>query len=234
MTYIKKSVGMLVVVVTAVSIVVSVTVVQREADAQGTSTTVAVAGSLAFDAKDDNTLVHSASNVFVGRVVKKIGPPKTTSESDIPLTLSSVEVIENVKGDLSGRVVVSQMGSADKDVTVEDSAPLFKPGREYLLVVNPDRRSNADYLLVAGSFGSIPINSAKERATLVERFRRITNDQKAPDRRAPSQGSTYEGTTPASRLPGTGGPSLLPIAGLSLLTSGILCILGLRLRTRTL
>lgn len=234
MAYSKLSMYMLLVVVVAVSLVVGLTTGQREADAQENSTTVAVSGSLAFEATDDKKLVGSASNVFVGRVVKRIETSKTTdSGPDGPLTLSSVEVIENIKGKLDGKVMVSQMGSADRKVDVEDSAPLLKPGREYLLVVNPNRRSYADYLLVAGSFGSIPINSEKGRAVLVERFERVAKDQKAPDRRTPPQKDTHHGKTPTSQLPGTGGPPLLPIAGLFLLTYGLASVVRWRGETGT-
>lgn len=71
----------------------------------------------AFDVKDEKLLVGASDNVFVGRVVEKVGVSGLDSvgvsdqlDVPIPRTQFSVAVLENVKGSLEDTVTVSQDG----------------------------------------------------------------------------------------------------------------------------
>lgn len=61
----------------------------------------------------NKTLVDFADNVFVGKVIEKVGqePDKNT-----PSTQFAVKVISNIKGDLAGEVVVDQLGGYQNGV----------------------------------------------------------------------------------------------------------------------
>jgi hypothetical protein len=63
--------------------------------------------SYAADFSNDKALVGASHNIFAGKVMKQIG----TKERGIgPETQFSVEVIDNIKGDLSGIVTLNQEG----------------------------------------------------------------------------------------------------------------------------
>lgn len=64
---------------------------------------------LQFDADyaNDQILMGGSHNVFAGKVIKKVGEKTKTK---FPQTQFEVEVVFNIKGNLKGTVVVSQMG----------------------------------------------------------------------------------------------------------------------------
>lgn len=65
------------------------------------------------DLSDDKTLVDSADNIFVGKVLKRVGDE---SSFGTPSTQFVVKVIGNIKGDLIGEVVVDQLGGYQSGV----------------------------------------------------------------------------------------------------------------------
>ncbi len=92
------------------------------------------------DFSDDKVLMGASHNVFVGRVVKQSG----NKELGIgPETQFEVEIIENIKGELKGTVVVNQQGGYKNNVLYivesDDILPskaedyLLRPGSTYLL-----------------------------------------------------------------------------------------------------
>lgn len=157
--------------------------------------------SYAFDVDDDRKLVGTADHVFIGRVLRKVGDegqPTSDSEMDLEQTQFAVEVLENIKGNLSGIATVNQDGGyaeyrANKDypeygvrkgdrvreLILVDGDPLLKPGREYLLVTTFS--SQRDWLQIgAPGFGDLPILDESHHLELVERFTRATRDQIDP------------------------------------------------------
>lgn len=131
---------------------------------------------------DKRKLVGAASNVFVGRVIGKVGErglggfdPGGSSEPvpDSPRTQFEVAVSRNIKGGLKGPVAVSQEGgyaeyAANKDhpeagvkkgerarePKLFEGAPLLAPGQEVLLVANHDGR-NGWYQIVGQAHGTV-------------------------------------------------------------------------------
>lgn len=81
--------------------------------------------------EDDRIMMGAAHNVFVGTAVKQIG------NRDTGLGVSTqfeVAVVHNIKGALSGSVIVDQQGGYENGIlyTVEGD-PLLQPGSTYLL-----------------------------------------------------------------------------------------------------
>lgn len=94
--------------------------------------------SYAFEADDKRKLVGASENVFVGRVLKKVGSkgipalePIPGEDNSSPATQFEVEVINNIKGELEGKVVVNQHGGDDRDgqLTLLEEDPLFELGK---------------------------------------------------------------------------------------------------------
>ena len=79
------------------------------------------------DLSDDRKLMGAMHNVFVGKVIERIG----NKEDIIPLTLYSVEVVMNIKGNLQGTMTVSKSGGYTNGVlyTLEDDT-IFPGGND--------------------------------------------------------------------------------------------------------
>lgn len=141
----------------------------------------------AFDARDKRKLVGYATNVFVGRVVEETGsegaPLSGPGEKTLPKTQFSVEVSENIKGDLGGdTVTVSQTGGyveEGREARVEDDSPL-QPGQEYLFSTSYDEEEGR-YVIVAQPFGAVLIEDEEQRGEAEERFVQAEAEQITPD-----------------------------------------------------
>ncbi len=137
----------------------------------------------ALEPTDEEQLVGFATNVFVGRVVEKVGsegaPLSGPGGEVVPRTQFSVAVLENIKGDLGGEVTVSQTGgydgSADRRVRVKGD-PLLQPGQQRLFVTSYDGQEDW-YTIVAQPFGDVRIEDERQRANLVEKFERARQSQ---------------------------------------------------------
>ena len=97
----------------------------------------------------------------------------------MPRTQFSVAVLRNVKGDLGGKVTVSQTGGYDgsmgREVRIEGD-PLLEPGQELLFVTSYDQEEGW-YTMVAQPFGTVPIEDERQRTKLVERFEQAREQQ---------------------------------------------------------
>lgn len=96
------------------------------------------------DYSDERILVGASHNVFVGKVIRKIG---NKSDTDTPKTQFEVEVIHNIKGKLEGVVIVDQTGGYENGILYlvhggdvvapaddgdTDADSLLEPGVAYL------------------------------------------------------------------------------------------------------
>ncbi len=159
-----------------------------------------------FDVKDERLLVGDADNVFVGRVVEKVGASGLDSvgvpeQWDVPTprTQFSVEVLNNVKGALQGTVTVSQDGgyveyAADRDypeagvqagervreLILVEGDPLLEPGQEYLLVTKQDQERGW-HQITAANVADIKIKDETQRKALVNKFEKAKQEQKDPE-----------------------------------------------------
>lgn len=104
----------------------------------------------AADMADDAALIGASHNVFVGKVVRQVG---TKERGMGPETQFEVEVINNIKGDLTGTVVVDQMGGykggtlyvvegGDTVLPGNDAQYLLQPGSTYVLATRYNEEEN--------------------------------------------------------------------------------------------
>lgn len=135
-----------------------------------------IAPAYAFDAKDKRKLVGYATNVFKGRVLEDVGyegePLSGPGNKVLPQTQFSVEVLGNIKGNITGTVVLDRTGGYDeegREVHVEGASPP-EPGREYVFSTGYDRETGW-YTVVALPYGAVPLEDEQEdRAAVEERF----------------------------------------------------------------
>jgi hypothetical protein len=157
-----------------------------------------------FEVRDERQLVGEADNVFVGRVVKKVGDsgspreqlPDSGAVTGTPRTQFAVEVEENVKGSLDGVVTVSQEGgyvsfTADEGpqkgqrvraLALLEHDPLLKPGQRYLFVTNYNQQEGY-YQITTPGYGDVPVGEGadeKRRGPLVEKFEKAAKEQIDP------------------------------------------------------
>lgn len=85
------------------------------------------------DVSDDRQLVGVVDNVFIGKVVAEKGNKKL---DNMPETQFTVEVLDNIKGDLSGTVVVNQQGGYEdkekKHKVIAEGDSFLEAGKTYL------------------------------------------------------------------------------------------------------
>lgn len=96
------------------------------------------------DFSNNQNLIGGASNVFVAKVIAQTGNKETTVG---PRTQYTVEIVQNIKGDLSGIVTLDQLGGYKNGqlVTVEDSTLegyLLQPGSTYFLTTRYNEKEN--------------------------------------------------------------------------------------------
>ena len=127
---------------------------------------------------DDEKLVDFADNVFVGRVIERVGyEPPSENSPPLPQTLFAVKVEKNLKGSLSGTVVVAQDGGCDprygRIVLVNNDA-LLRPDQE---VVFSTRQQTPDgpHLIIGSNYGDIRVGTEEREAEVIAKFR---NDQR--------------------------------------------------------
>lgn len=97
----------------------------------------------ALEPTDTERMVGFADNVFAGQVVAQVGAeplqasgPLTEPTSTIPQTQFAVRVLRNIKGTLSGTVIVNQQGGIAPDGSLQliEGDNLLESGRRYMLL----------------------------------------------------------------------------------------------------
>lgn len=108
---------------------------------------------------NDRMRVGMSDFVFVGKVINKQGYKKHSVIA--PFTIYSVEIIDNIKGDLDGKITMAQMGGYYFGVSyqIEDSAEI-QPGKTYLLATRYDDKENL-YVVDTHQSGSKLISEDK-------------------------------------------------------------------------
>jgi hypothetical protein len=130
------------------------------------------------DFSNDNILVGTAQNVFIGEVVKQKG---NKSLDGAPETQFTVKIIKNLKGDLEGEVTVNQFGGYTEDENGENvlvkynGDELLEEGQKYLLATR--YLESEDWHTAISTYGTVKINDSKEMNSLIGR---ITSALKSP------------------------------------------------------
>lgn len=167
---------------------------------------------LITDFSDDRKFMGASHHVFVGKVVKQVGSREDSG--GVPETQFSVQVIENIKGNLSGLVTVNQEGGykngilyiiGEGDVvapTKNADSNLLKPGVTYVLATRFDKNKNEHTLLVS-PFGSILINQDRnmnneELRIIAQQNGRVKQLQEAYKNEILLDADVKDGNTPNS------------------------------------
>ena len=135
-----------------------------------------------MDVSDDRVLVGAAHNVFIGKVVAQTGSKPNTppvEAGDVlgfsPQTQVSVEVLENIKGNLNGTITVSQYGGYEEKSDVSqlvliEGDKLLEPGKTYLFAT---RFNDIDgwHTIIVPNYGDIPVKDQIDYNNKRERFK---------------------------------------------------------------
>jgi len=89
------------------------------------------------DFSNNQILMGASHNVFIGKVLAQVG---TNDFMGDPATQFSVQIIDNIKGDLNNTVVVNQSGGYKDGVlyVMDEGGALLQPGATYLLATRYD------------------------------------------------------------------------------------------------
>lgn len=134
------------------------------------------AGQTIFDVTDKRRLVGHATHVFEGRVIAQVGSkglPTSIPGDSIPQSQYTVEIIESIKGNASGTVIVNQYDN------VEGDSPL-KLGHKYIFVTRYSSETGWYHITAAG-YGNVQIKDEKSRKDLIEEFKQARKEQIRPN-----------------------------------------------------
>ena len=144
-------------------------------------------GSAPWEFGDERRLAFVSTNIFIGRVVEQVGSQDIPSDGgeSWPRTQFRVEVLQNIKGQLDGTVIVDQDGgyyrTAEGVVLILiDGDPLLEPGQTYLFAVEPSTLNESWYAIAGEGYGDVPIRDAQQRQALVEKWHSATQNQVNP------------------------------------------------------
>jgi hypothetical protein len=130
----------------------------------------------AVDVSDPEVLVGFADNVFIGKVESQKGTKKINSET--PETQFQVKVKKNIKGELSGTVVVNQQGGFDTEqnqMILVEGDTMVKPDKTYLFVTRYNKEH--DFHTLVPEYGDLLISNEDEEVKLTEKFKAAHKNQ---------------------------------------------------------
>jgi len=132
--------------------------------------------SFVTDVSDDRKLAGIAQNIFIGKVVSEAGTKKL---GRTPETQFNVEVVENIKGNLSGTVVVNQQGGYEnkekKNKVLVEGDDLLEPGKVYLFATRFHEGEKWHALVPVA--GDVLIKDDVERTKIKERFLKAVKEE---------------------------------------------------------
>jgi hypothetical protein len=120
---------------------------------------------------DSRNLIGSAHNIVIAKVIKQVG---STNISKIPYSQFEVEIIRNIKGNLTGKIMIYQLGGVTNGVfyVVEPYNDknyknyLLQLGETYLLALRYNSKND-----------SYTLNSHPNARKLISSNRNLTNNQ---------------------------------------------------------
>lgn len=122
--------------------------------------------SYAFDVTDTKRLVGWADHVFIGKVVEMSG---SSDEYGLLETQFKVEVAENIKGELQGKVTVNQQGGYEgKNLILAENDQLLKEGESYLFISRQNEEK--EWHTIVPVYGDILINSEAHKEELLTKY----------------------------------------------------------------
>lgn len=129
-----------------------------------------VSASFVTDFSDDRRLVGFMDHVFLGRVVAQ-NTTLISSDYPLPTTEFTVQVIDSIKGDLSGEIVVRQDGGLDpttNEMVLVYGDALLEVNGVYLLATKTCDDGSCQQ---AGAvYGTIKVEPSSSAPEIVARF----------------------------------------------------------------
>ena len=137
----------------------------------------------AFDVDNTEECVKEAENVFIGKVLKKVGNEKRDS---MPETQFKVHVEESIKGSLQGNVIVNQWAGYDvitKSIVLFEGDTLIEEGETYLFTTKAKSELNKGkpwqyWQNVTPIGGKIQVEDEEHKKELVEKYKNIKEEKK--------------------------------------------------------
>ncbi|WP_233005483.1 hypothetical protein [Exiguobacterium aurantiacum] len=125
-------------------------------------------GNYVIDIYNPREVVGYADDVFFGQVIEEVG----TKNLHYPTTQFKVKVIETIKGDSKGEVVISQTGGIQgRELYLYSEDPLVKDGETYLF--STKYRDHLKWSDVIPIGGKIKYSSEKEMAQLLKDYKQF-------------------------------------------------------------
>lgn len=128
------------------------------------------------DLSDDRKLAGIAHNIFIGKVISEVGDKKLNL---IPETQFSVQVIENIKGNLNENITVNQQGGSDAEkdnkLILMENDKMIEPGKVYLFATCYNDAEKWHTLIPA--YGDIVLDNDNIKKESVEKYKKAFKEQ---------------------------------------------------------
>jgi len=133
--------------------------------------------SYAFDLTDREQVAGHADNIFIARVDGIAGVDADRG----PRTIFRVTVVENIKGNLTGTVLVRQLGGkVGKDVWVVENDQALAVGSTYVLATKQSLQQKGAQVLLAGPLGHEIVATSVDRQAALTVWRDAVRNQRRP------------------------------------------------------
>lgn len=138
----------------------------------------------AINVSDDRELIGAATDVFVGKVIEQVG----TSTEPYVRTHFRVEILETIKGDVSGKVIVNQRGgfqtiNGDTVLLLTEGDELLQQGETYFFSTKGNDERGYTFIPV---YGNILIKTEEDYQNTMKRFQKALAEEipeKLPEKR---------------------------------------------------
>ncbi|SEN29282.1 hypothetical protein [Lihuaxuella thermophila] len=130
--------------------------------------------NLVTDLSDQRKLAGLSHHIFVGKVISQAG---TKSLGSLPETQFKVQVLQNIKGNLSGTIVVNQQGgyAPGSQLVLVEGDPLLQPGKTYLFATRYLKQEN--WHTVIPNYGDILLDSPVKQQNLLTQMKQAVEEQ---------------------------------------------------------
>lgn len=145
------------------------------------------------DVTNDHALVGIADNVFIGKVIAQTGnkpntPPPEAGDTPgfSPQTQFSIEILENIKGNLNGTITISQYGGYERRIIIVKNLvlgvgdKLLEPDKTYLFITGYNE-IDGWHTISAPSYGNLPIANQTDYQNKLERFTTAFSQEISPE-----------------------------------------------------
>lgn len=153
---------------------------------------------------DRASLVYWSTYIFLARIDSFDGVGTLPDNpGSAPRNYYSATITERIKGDIPDKVRIGQEGG---DVLFEGDF-MLKQGNEYLIMASNTADIGFYQITVPGGMAQITIADSKQRAALVDEFRRLANVSVPTPTSETSPVTVTEVVGPASTATSTSGPT---------------------------